>query len=51
MLDKIVNTNLLREPFNWVIVPLVLIMAGLALSLVMGQHDVSKPINSPSSRG
>lgn len=34
-MDSIVNTGLLKEPLNWIIVPLVIILAGMALALIL----------------
>jgi hypothetical protein len=34
-MDRFVNVALLKEPVNWVIVPVVLILAGMALAFLM----------------
>lgn len=41
-MERFININLLKEPLNWVIVPLVIILAGMALAYILPP----KPENS-----
>jgi hypothetical protein len=44
----IVNTGLLKHPMNWVIVTLMLVLAGVAGHLVLGYFGVSASEPTPS---
>jgi hypothetical protein len=49
-MDRIINVNLLlKEPLNWIIVPLVIILAGMALALILPaeiRNGVTLPMNA-----
>lgn len=41
MLEKVVNTDLLSHPMNWVIVLLMVMIAGIGLHLVLDFYNIT----------
>lgn len=39
MLDSIINWGLIKQPLNWVIIILMLIIAGMAVDILTGYHS------------
>lgn len=41
-MDKIINLSLLKHPLNWVIVALMILLAGLGMEIVFNQFSSDK---------
>jgi hypothetical protein len=50
---QIINTSLMKHPLNWVVITLMLLIAGIALHLVMQAlgFNASKSGGNPASVG
>jgi hypothetical protein len=45
-MNRIINTTLLLNPLNWIIVPLMVLLFGLAISLITNPHAIQGELSN-----